>query len=101
MALDFWLHPPVEVAIIGPLAEERTRGLLRAAHEVFMPSRVLAAAAPPVSPALGEAIPLLAGKEAPGGRAAAYVCRNFSCQAPIAAPVELRKALEVAACARG
>jgi uncharacterized protein YyaL (SSP411 family) len=35
---------------------------------------------------------LVAGKAAPGG-AAVYVCRNFTCDAPVARPEALREAL--------
>jgi hypothetical protein len=39
-------------------------------------------------------IPLLAGRTVPaGGVAAAYVCRNFACQAPVTQADQLRAAL--------
>jgi hypothetical protein len=37
--------------------------------------------------------PVLAGKLPLAGRAAAYVCRNFSCQAPLTDEKELKKEL--------
>jgi uncharacterized protein YyaL (SSP411 family) len=47
--------------------------------------------------AWGEAdgVPLLADRPALDGRATAYVCRGFACDAPTTAVVELRAALEV------
>ena len=39
-------------------------------------------------------VALLAGKKALEGRATAYVCRNYACQAPTSDPEELRRQLE-------
>ena len=39
-------------------------------------------------------IPLLAGREAVGGRATAAVCYNFTCRLPVTDPQALRAQLE-------
>src|SRR5579884_2064123 len=83
-AADFHLAAVREVAVVGPAQEAAE--LLRVVRQEFRPHLVLAG---------GEAdgVPLLAGREPVGGRAAAYVCRNFSCRAPVTAPPDLAAAL--------
>jgi uncharacterized protein YyaL (SSP411 family) len=39
-------------------------------------------------------MPWLAGMGAEPGRAKAYVCENFACQAPVETPEQLRALLE-------
>jgi uncharacterized protein len=81
-ALDFYLAPVREVAIVGPDAGE----LLHAVRAEYRPHLVLAA---------GEgAVPLLEGRAPVDGHAAAYVCEHFSCQAPVSTAAELTAALE-------
>ena len=86
-ALDLHLSPPQEVAVVGASEELR-----RAAVDGYRPNVVYAFAAGPDDPAL-ERVPLLAGKSLVNGRAAAYVCENFACRAPVTEPPELREAL--------
>jgi len=79
-ALDFHLGPRVEVALVGASGE----GLDPLVGEVFgrfLPNRVVAGR-PGGDPRAAERIPLLEGREAVGGRATAYVCRNYTCDLP-------------------
>jgi hypothetical protein len=39
-------------------------------------------------------VPLLEGRTAPEGRAAAYVCEHFACQKPVSEPAELAALLD-------
>ena len=80
-ALDFYLAPVREVAIVGPDAGE----LLRVVRGEFRPHLVLAA---------GEGVPLLDGRVPVDGRAAAYVCEHFVCQAPVTSVQALAAALD-------
>jgi uncharacterized protein YyaL (SSP411 family) len=47
----------------------------------FLPNRVVAAMAPPDAQT-ADGIPLLRGRDAVEGKAAAYVCRNYACELP-------------------
>jgi len=77
-AIDFRLAPVKEVALAGP----DTAALERVVRAEFRPHVVLAGG--------GGDVPLLEGREAVGGRAAAYVCERFTCQRPVTDPDELR-----------
>jgi uncharacterized protein len=81
------LSGPAEIAIAGPPTPERGE-LHRIALMAAPPGAVLA-----VGDGRSEPVPLLAGKGPVDGRPAAYVCRNFSCQAPVTEPEQLRAAL--------
>jgi uncharacterized protein len=81
-AIDFYLADVREVALVGDDREP----LERVIREAFRPHLVLAGGA-------GGGVPLLAGRETVGGRAAAYVCERFTCQRPVTEPDELRALL--------
>jgi hypothetical protein len=83
------LSGPVEIAVVGPPADPRTAQLQAAALRAPLPGAVLA-----VGDGTGEsAVPLLVGRGLVDGEPAAYVCRNFTCRAPVTDPVELAAAL--------
>jgi uncharacterized protein YyaL (SSP411 family) len=83
------LAGPAEIAIIGPPGDRRTAGLHAAALRAAPPGAVLA-----VGDGTGDArIPLLAGRGLVNGAPAAYVCRGFTCQAPVTDPAELEVTL--------
>jgi uncharacterized protein YyaL (SSP411 family) len=84
-ALDFFLDRPKEIAIVGAVEADDTRSLRRAVFEPFLPNKVVAGGSTP--------IPLLENREAVNGRAAAYVCEHYVCQAPTSDPEQLRHLL--------
>jgi uncharacterized protein len=90
------LSGPVEIAIAGPATPHRAE-LHRVALMAAPPGAVIAVGAGAAGNGDGEVagaqIALLAGKGPVDGQAAAYVCRNFSCQAPVTEPDQLRSAL--------
>ncbi len=71
-ALDLYLSPPRELAILGHPEDE----LARAALAPFDPNAVVA-----FGP--GESVPLLAGKTRVDGKPTLYVCERFACRTPV------------------
>jgi uncharacterized protein YyaL (SSP411 family) len=82
--------PVVTIAVVGPEDDERTQALLAAARSVPLPARALAWCDPALSTS---DLPLLAGKTIPGGRPAAFVCRDMACDPPVFDAAALRSAL--------
>ncbi|MEU1534530.1 thioredoxin domain-containing protein [Streptomyces fagopyri] len=82
------LDGPREVAVVGPAGHTMTRALHRTALLGTAPGAVVA-----VGAAESDELPLLAGRPLVEGEPAAYVCRNFTCDAPTTDPERLRTAL--------
>ncbi len=89
-ALDFALSPAREIAIVGDLQQPTTRVLLNEVNTRYLPNSVLASAAPDNTEAT-QTIPLLADRPLKDGQPCAYVCQNFTCQAPVTTGEELAK----------
>ncbi len=81
-ALDFHLNAGQEIAIVGDPSDEETSALLAEVWRRYLPNSVLASAAP-ADTAAQALVPLLAGRPQVGGRATAYVCRNYACRLPV------------------
>ena len=81
-ALDFYLSPPKEVAVIGPLGDPSTSALLRTVNGRYLANRVLVGA-DGESDAASSGLPLLEGRGMVNGRPTAYVCENYACQLPV------------------
>jgi uncharacterized protein len=77
-ALDLYLSPPRELAIVGSPRDD----VARAALAPFDPNAVVA-----FGPS--DEIPLLAGKTLVDGKPAVYVCERFACRAPVTDPAAL------------
>ena len=71
-ALDLYLSPPRELAIIGAPEDE----VARRALAPFEPNAVVA-----FGPS--EDVPLLSGKTRVDGKPTLYICERFACQAPV------------------
>jgi uncharacterized protein YyaL (SSP411 family) len=94
-ALDFHLGPVPEIALVwpaGPGGEAAAAPLLARIFGRYLPNRVVAGTADGDTEAA--ALPLLAGKRAEAGRATAYLCRKFVCQAPTSDPDALARQLD-------
>ncbi|HVE62435.1 MAG TPA: thioredoxin domain-containing protein [Mycobacteriales bacterium] len=80
------LAGPAEVAIVGPATPARD-ALQRAALASMSPGVVVAVETPAV--AGHPPVALLADRPMVDGRPTAYVCRHFTCAAPVTDPAEL------------
>jgi uncharacterized protein len=84
-AIDFYLAPTREVALVG----DEIAPLVRTFRAKLRPHAVLAG-----GPGTGAtAVPLLEGRTLIDGLAAAYVCEDFSCRMPVTEPNELEALL--------
>jgi uncharacterized protein YyaL (SSP411 family) len=82
---------PVEVAVLGEAPDPAFTGLRAAALAGTAPGTVVAWAAP--GSAAAAVVPLLRDRPLQGGRATAYVCRGFVCDAPTTDLETLRRAV--------
>ena len=90
-ALAYALSKPREIAIVGEPDYADTQALLNVVRDGYQPFQVVALGELNVQPA---SVPLLQDRGLVNGQAAAYVCRDFSCQAPATEPEALRAQLE-------
>ena len=87
---DMARSPWREIVISGDAPD-----MLREIRRRYLPNTVVAAV-----PATGpgpeplKLMPMLEGKKAAGGKAAAYVCENYTCKAPVTSAGELARILD-------
>jgi uncharacterized protein YyaL (SSP411 family) len=84
LGLDFWLEEPRRVVIAGGTSDPAVRVLLRAAHSVYQPNKVVLGTEGPVE----ETAKALAGRGV-----MAQVCTGSACLAPTTDPAELVRQL--------
>jgi uncharacterized protein YyaL (SSP411 family) len=87
--LDLLADGPVELALVGDPGDSRTQELGRAIAGAYLPNRLLARS----TGETGAGLPLLAGKKPVRGAPALYICKNFTCAAPLTDPAAVREAL--------
>ncbi len=96
-AADFLLYPPKEIALVGASGSEDVQALLDAVYGAFVPNKIVAFLDPASENAAADEkdLPLLANKTLIGGKASAYVCKDFACKLPVTTPAELLQQLGV------
>jgi hypothetical protein len=85
-ALDFWLQEPARVVIAGKRDSARLQELLRAAHSIYQPNKIVMGNAGKVD----DFSKTLTAKS----EATAYICHGNTCQPPTDAPNALVEALK-------
>ncbi|MBL8645238.1 MAG: thioredoxin domain-containing protein [Rhodospirillaceae bacterium] len=84
------LAETVSVVIVGPRGRKDVQTLIQAAYAVSEPNIVLSVVDDPAALPAGHPAQ---GKKALEGKATAYVCRGFTCSAPVTLPIELMRVL--------
>jgi uncharacterized protein len=87
LALDFYLHEPFRVVIASPVKPDAkvTSALLRAAHGVYQPNKVVLGTSGPVEPFAKT----LTAKDAP----VVFLCTGTACQPPTSDPAKVKAML--------
>ncbi len=81
-ALDYWLADRRRIVMAGPVDHAATRALIRTAHGLYLPNKVVMGTEGPVEP-FARTLPLVAGTPA------AYVCTGTACLPPTSDPGKL------------
>ena len=89
--VDFLLEGPTELALVGRVGDEDFEALRKSVNELYLPNRIIAYRAPDDPD--GAVLPLLRGRGLVDGKAALYVCRNFTCDPPVTKPADVVEAL--------
>jgi hypothetical protein len=84
-ALDFWLTTPQRIVITGDPATPACQELLRTAHQVYQPNKIVSGVTGPVT----DFAQTLKTTSTP----TAYVCTGTACQPPVTDPVKLKELL--------
>ncbi|MCU0531461.1 MAG: thioredoxin domain-containing protein [Syntrophales bacterium] len=84
VALEFLAGPSFEIVVSGKPGMRDTQEMLDAVRRLFLPNRVLLFRPQGAgSGALAAIAPYTKDMKADGGRATAYVCRNYACSKPV------------------
>jgi len=94
VALSLSLSKPAQIVIAGKRDDAQTKTLLAEVHRHFLPNKILVLAdGGEGQKYLGEENEAIRGMSMVDGKSAAYVCENFTCQAPVTDPAALHKLL--------
>ena len=89
-ALDFAAGPSCEVVVAGDPSAADTAALVSALHGSFLPRAVYVVRPTHVlAPPIVELAEYTRPYASPDGVAAAYVCRDYACSAPVSDPAEM------------
>ncbi|HHT63140.1 MAG: thioredoxin domain-containing protein [Bacillota bacterium] len=85
MSYLFSLGPTQEIVLSGDLSSTEGQEMIDILRTRFLPHTITLKA----DPVLAETIPLVKEYPSKGNKATAYICHNFSCQAPTTDPGEM------------
>ncbi|MBM3750214.1 MAG: thioredoxin domain-containing protein [Acidimicrobiia bacterium] len=86
-----WHGRSSQIVIVGPAGADR-QALEAEVARVYLPCAVQITVTPEeAQAALAARLPWLAAMSMVSGRSTAYVCQDFTCQAPVTEPAELRR----------
>jgi uncharacterized protein YyaL (SSP411 family) len=93
VALDFYLGPVQEFAVVGDRDAPEVQEVLQLIRDPFRPNKVVSFLDHSLPQGdVEKLVPLLAGKTARGD-VTTYICRDFTCQEPLVGVYALRKVL--------
>jgi uncharacterized protein YyaL (SSP411 family) len=81
-ALDLFFGPTREIVISGKQDDPGTKAMIAALRKGFRPNQVVLLRTPENAAALARLAPFTETQTGLEGKATAYVCRDFACQAP-------------------
>jgi uncharacterized protein YyaL (SSP411 family) len=91
--LQFAHGAPREIVVAGERDADDTQALVEAVRAAYDPFSVVLHRPPGDAPPIAELAPFTAEQAPQDGRAVAYVCRDFRCEAPTPDPDSLREQL--------
>ena len=96
MGLQFALGPTHEVVVVGEPGAADTEAMLQALRTSYLPGKVLLfRPAAEKAPRIADVAPFVQAQRALEGKATAYVCENYQCQAPTSDVDEVLSLLDV------
>jgi uncharacterized protein YyaL (SSP411 family) len=96
VALDYSLSKPRQVVIAGKKDAPETKALVNEVHRHFLPKTILILAdGAEGQKYLGQQNEAIRAMSPVDGKAAAYVCQNFTCKAPVTDPKKLAELLKL------
>jgi uncharacterized protein YyaL (SSP411 family) len=94
MGLHWALGTPREVVVAGDPEADDTQALIDVLRDTYAPTTATLQRPPGDAPDITDLAPFTAAQTPLDGQAAAYVCRDFQCEAPTADPDALRAQLK-------
>jgi uncharacterized protein YyaL (SSP411 family) len=81
-ALSTYHTAASQLVLVGDPAAQDTRALSEVVRHSYLPTTIVIPLAPEHQQSLGDLLPWTKGMKDSGGRATAYLCRDFTCEAP-------------------
>ncbi len=92
--LDFHFGPTREIVVAGERDAPDTRAMIAELRKGFRPNQVVLLRTPENAEALAKLAPYTETQKSLGGKATAYVCRDFACDAPTTEIAKMAASLE-------